>query len=1076
MAQKQVLLDVKVNLKESIKEIAELKLQQADLIQQEKQHKATIKELEQAIDEQAKNGVAASEAQIKALSDERAALVLAEERRKALNKEIGEQSRKVQNTIVAEEKYKGTLKGLCAQLSIAKDELRAMKLEDPGYAEKAEEVAVLNERIKEMEAAYGVYSRNVGNYGMAVQSTKDEIQECVARLAELTAAGKQNSEEFAEMKSKLDEYNKELQEGGNNTMDFATNGLGAMVGAMTIAQQVMGDESAEGQQLAKVMQKLQIAVMAVSAATQLYQAVQKKGLIQKVAENIQVKAGAAAIKLEAKARTQAAGATVVQTVAQKALNAAMKANPILLIVAAVVALVTGLVALFKWVSSNTSAQKEATNASLALENQTRRTAGAIAKLDAELMENTVSITREYQNRIKAMMKAGATAEKIAAAENEMNAAVREEERKRNEQVLLEQQKEFLAAQKNYNEQKKLLDELIRKKGENAKKTKEQAQVEAEAYQAMEEKRLAVSTTEKAVQDSELESAKEAYDKQVEYAEKAYDRMMKAFESRTALVEQLHRKRTAFMYDETKSAEENAAEQWRMEMTYEAQLFAYQQKREAQSLALQRKNNKITAEEYKAALALLEAESQNFAIQQSENIKAHMRELTAGAIELAGGKTLDAQLKDSRSKFAAAEKAIREDAALSAEEKSFYLVALAEKSAQDEKSIRLAYNESTSNEILAKLKETYKNDLRQWSDNESERLQLEIEQQQILIEEKKKAGQRTLEDEVALMQKEAQLRAVLADEELIRSWKDADEQYRIHKEYLEKELELDSLSAEQRSMLEAQLADLVVENNHRKLDSMENYATQSMDLLSSINDLWNTISDAQISKEEAKNDKAKSDLDKRLKAGTISQQKYDKEVAKLDEELDKKKAKIARQQAIRERALNAMKIVMDTATAIMRIWADVPKIDFGVSTGVLTGIASGIGAAQLATVLAAPLPQARKGGLVKGATHEQGGVLIETEGDERIVSANASRAFPELLNLISYIGKHSNIPDTGYATRALTSSEAGGSSSSSVNEDSLAEKIGNRIASEIKGLKIYTAITDVREADRNYTEMENIAKQ
>ena len=69
----------------------------------------------------------------------------------------------------------------------------------------------------------------------------------------------------------------------------------------------------------------------------------------------------------------------------------------------------------------------------------------------------------------------------------------------------------------------------------------------------------------------------------------------------------------------------------------------------------------------------------------------------------------------------------------------------------------------------------------------------------------------------------------------------------------------------------------------------------------------------------------------------------------------------------------------------------------------------------------PLPKARRGGLVKGAKHEQGGVLVETEGEERIIAANPSKAFPELLNLISYIGKKGDAVTT-QVTRTASSGD------------------------------------------------------
>ena len=215
------------------------------------------------------------------------------------------------------------------------------------------------------------------------------------------------------------------------------------------------------------------------------------------------------------------------------------------------------------------------------------------------------------------------------------------------------------------------------------------------------------------------------------------------------------------------------------------------------------------------------------------------------------------------------------------------------------------------------------------------------------------------------------------------------------------------------------------------------------------------------------------MEKRLDAGLISQKDYDKQVEKMDSDLEKKKADLDRKAAIRQKAMSAMQIAINTATAIMRIWADVPKIDFGISTAALTAVAATMGAVQLAAVLSEPLPTAAKGGLVSGPTHAQGGVLVNTEGDERIISANPSRAFPELLNLISYIGKHAGIPDTGYSAGILSGNTS--QESKEMDYDRLSSMLADKVSSAIKDLRIYAAITDIREADRNYTKIENSAK-
>ena len=76
----------------------------------------------------------------------------------------------------------------------------------------------------------------------------------------------------------------------------------------------------------------------------------------------------------------------------------------------------------------------------------------------------------------------------------------------------------------------------------------------------------------------------------------------------------------------------------------------------------------------------------------------------------------------------------------------------------------------------------------------------------------------------------------------------------------------------------------------------------------------------------------------------------------------KKQKSAKETAWKQqRALNMAQVVMDTATSIMSIWAQVPKYDFGITAGVLTGIVSALGVAQLGMIASQSMPKFKKGG-------------------------------------------------------------------------------------------------------------------
>jgi hypothetical protein len=155
------------------------------------------------------------------------------------------------------------------------------------------------------------------------------------------------------------------------------------------------------------------------------------------------------------------------------------------------------------------------------------------------------------------------------------------------------------------------------------------------------------------------------------------------------------------------------------------------------------------------------------------------------------------------------------------------------------------------------------------------------------------------------------------------------------------------------------------------------------------------------------------------------------------------------------------------------------MDFGVSTVALTAVAGAMGALQLGAVLSEPLPKARRGGKIEGARHEQGGVLVETEGEERIVAARPAKAFPELLNLISYIGKNAGVPDTGYALRYRDMATQGGAANTNqmeIDYDRLGEVVAQRVGEEIKNLQVWLSLTELRDAQDNVVHMDELTRQ
>lgn len=386
-------------------------------------------------------------------------------------------------------------------------------------------------------------------------------------------------------------------------------------------------------------------------------------------------------------------------------------------------------------------------------------------------------------------------------------------------------------------------------------------------------------------------------------------------------------------------------------------------------------------------------------------------------------------------------------------------------------------------IKEDIEELYADDVRQFSDSESERLRYAIEVQEAIIAERRKAGLETYEQEADLAHLQKDLQTSLYQDELALAWKSADQQYEITKRYLEEQLKLYEGNEAEQARIQQEIADNEANRLRERLERFEEYSSAVGNLMSATNDLAQALYNRQLETEKANNEMAQNDLEKRYNAGLIRQAEYNRQKEVLDKQLAQKEAILQRKQAIYERALAIFNLGIETASGIMNIWATHGA--FPARATALTALLSATSALQLGTILAEPLPKARKGGRIEGATHEAGGVLVETERDERIVSSNVAKTFPELLNLMSYIGKHARIPYTGYAERhsrnalsesELIANEVAKQITIALRNDStrqaqmLSQAVAKSIGKEMRKVKIYTAVTDVRKADEKYSDI------
>lgn len=137
--------------------------------------------------------------------------------------------------------------------------------------------------------------------------------------------------------------------------------------------------------------------------------------------------------------------------------------------------------------------------------------------------------------------------------------------------------------------------------------------------------------------------------------------------------------------------------------------------------------------------------------------------------------------------------------------------------------------------------------------------------------------------------------------------------------------------------------------------------------------WQTLTSAVAMLSQAQYDRQLTGLENLLKKGLITQEEY-----------DKRRASLAREQFKKDKEAKIIQASINTALGVTNAIATAPNIIVGL---ILAAVAAAAGAAEIAVISSAPVPQFKDGGMVKehgllkGKSHAQGGIPIEAEGNE-----------------------------------------------------------------------------------------------
>ena len=258
-----------------------------------------------------------------------------------------------------------------------------------------------------------------------------------------------------------------------------------------------------------------------------------------------------------------------------------------------------------------------------------------------------------------------------------------------------------------------------------------------------------------------------------------------------------------------------------------------------------------------------------------------------------------------------------------------------------------------------------------------------------------------------------------------------ERFKAQSEMLQKQLETEGLTTEQRASIEAKIAEKSVElnkwMNEQKIAAAEAYAAKQKELLQDVFNFGKQLIDQQFAakleslekeseENEAWSEEEKERIDRLEESGAISKEQADARKAAVDdqaamreEEIEAKRKELQKKQAIYERAMAVAQIGWSTAQAIMAAWTN-PWTAPGMIPLIIAA-----GAVQAASVLATPIPE-----YAKGTKDHPGGLAIVGDGgrSEMILSNGILFKTPATDTLIDLPAHSVVYPDFNKAISAF----------------------------------------------------------
>lgn len=342
-----------------------------------------------------------------------------------------------------------------------------------------------------------------------------------------------------------------------------------------------------------------------------------------------------------------------------------------------------------------------------------------------------------------------------------------------------------------------------------------------------------------------------------------------------------------------------------------------------------------------------------------------------------------------------------------------------------------------NELIKQKQQALNAELLKMSEDYAKRKVLEEQTAELttaqnIVELKKQVAK---EGSAELMQLQLQALELQKQQELMKYAEGSEERLLIDEQYEQAKAELEEQYRQAKTEAELEMA-------QQALQSVQN-------LNSAISDIENV----ELSRYKQDQEEKKKALKKRLDAGAISQEQYNEEVQRLDEETHKKEVELQREQAKREKAMAIFSAVISTAAAIIGFLAN-PSGWAGVALAAMAGIT---GAAQIAAIAAQPLPEYASGtALVNDGTgrgYSAGDVVpAMLSNDEMVLNPN------QYTNIAKGLFDFANNPNQY---------------SSGIDYELLGETTANAVAELPAPVMVYSEYEDFKQRKATYDELAKI---